>query len=93
MEIQELKQGVLFRAKNSKIIRAFVYPYMNHKRIKGRSEYSKTADAAYIRSLKDTKKGMRCFILGNGPSLIPSDLELLKDEDTFAFNRIWNITF
>lgn len=42
-------------------------------------------------SLKNKYNGKRCFILGNGPSLTVNDLELLKDEITFASNRIFNI--
>lgn len=89
MEFQEFKQGIIFKVKNNKIVRMFAYPYMNYKYKKGKIEYSMTVDAAYIRSLKDTKRGKRCFILGNGPSLVVSDLEKLKNEDTFAFNRIF----
>lgn len=39
--------------------------------------------------LKDRHKGKRCFLIGNGPSLAIEDLELLKDEITFAANRIY----
>ena len=39
--------------------------------------------------LKDRHKGKRCFLIGNGPSLTVEDLELLKDEITFAANRIY----
>jgi len=38
---------------------------------------------------KDIHTGKRCFIVGNGPSLKPSDLELLRDEITFASNHIY----
>lgn len=41
--------------------------------------------------LKDKHKGERCFIIGNGPSLNAKDLELLKNEKTFAANRIYKI--
>lgn len=41
--------------------------------------------------LKDKHKGERCFIIGNGPSLTVEDLELLKDEVTFAANRIFTL--
>ena len=41
--------------------------------------------------LKDKHKGERCFIIGNGPSLTLEDLELLKNEVTFAANRIVRI--
>lgn len=42
-------------------------------------------------SYKDKHKGERCFLIGNGPSLTTSDLELLKDETTFACNMICKI--
>lgn len=42
-------------------------------------------------SLKDIHKGERCFIIGNGPSLTAADLSLLKNEYTFAANRIFYI--
>lgn len=41
--------------------------------------------------LKNSKKGKRCFVIGNGPSLTISDLNKLKNEDTFAVNRIYKI--
>ncbi len=44
-----------------------------------------------LRKLKGTEKGKRCFIVGNGPSLTVDDLEMLKDEDTFACNYIFKI--
>ena len=39
--------------------------------------------------LKDKHKGERCFVIGNGPSLTVRDLDLLKNEVTFAVNRIF----
>jgi hypothetical protein len=44
-----------------------------------------------ILSLKNKYKGKRCFIIGNGPSLKPEDLEKLKGEITFASNKIYKI--
>lgn len=46
-----------------------------------------------LAKLKDIHKGQRCFIIGNGPSLTPEDLDRLKEsgEITFAFNRIFHI--
>ncbi len=38
--------------------------------------------------LKNKYSGKRCFIIGNGPSLKVEDLNKLKDEYTFASNRI-----
>lgn len=42
-----------------------------------------------LKSLKNIHKGERCFIIGNGPSLTAKDLTLLKDEYSFAANRIF----
>lgn len=42
-----------------------------------------------LKGLKNKYIGKRCFIIGNGPSLNTDDLEKLKDEYTFAFNRIY----
>ena len=39
--------------------------------------------------LRDTHKGERCFIIGNGPSLNKTDLKKLKNEFTFGLNRIF----
>jgi hypothetical protein len=41
--------------------------------------------------LKNKYIGKRCFIIGNGPSLKAEDLERLKDEITFASNKIYKI--
>ncbi|MGG3564210.1 6-hydroxymethylpterin diphosphokinase MptE-like protein [Neobacillus rhizosphaerae] len=44
-----------------------------------------------ILRLKNKYLGERCFIIGNGPSLKPEDLEKLKAEYTFASNKIYKI--
>lgn len=53
--------------------------------------FEKTKYGKNLSKLKDKYKGKRCFIIGNGPSLTAEDLDLLKDEYTFAFNRIYYI--
>ena len=40
---------------------------------------------------KNIHKGKRCFIIGTGPSLTLEDLNALKDEITFAPNRIYEL--
>jgi hypothetical protein len=40
-------------------------------------------------SLRDSRRGERCFIIGNGPSLKNTDLSKLRDETTFGLNRIY----
>jgi hypothetical protein len=49
----------------------------------GRARLKKVSD------LKDSQRGRRCFIIGNGPSLRQTDLSLLRDEYTFGLNRIY----
>lgn len=41
--------------------------------------------------LKGSQAGKRCFIIGNGPSLKPSDLDRITDEDCFGTNEIHRI--
>ena len=48
-----------------------------------------TANDRRIAALKDIHHGRRCFIIGNGPSLRIEDLARLKDEITFACNKIY----
>jgi uncharacterized Rossmann fold enzyme len=42
-----------------------------------------------LTALKDTHKGERAFIIGNGPSLRQTDLSKLRKEFTFGMNRIY----
>jgi hypothetical protein len=42
-----------------------------------------------LTALKDSHKGQRAFIIGNGPSLKNTDLSRLKDQVTFGMNRIY----
>lgn len=47
------------------------------------------ADNAFFNAMRNRYLGQRCFVLGNGPSLKVADLELLKNEVTFAANKIY----
>jgi len=42
-----------------------------------------------LEALKDSRKGERCFIIGNGPSLKDTDLGKLRSEATLGMNRIY----
>lgn len=42
-----------------------------------------------LERMRNTHKGKRCFIIGNGPSLRKTDLSLLRNEATFGLNRIY----
>lgn len=39
-------------------------------------------------AIKNLKKGKRCFVLGNGPSIKELDFELLGNEDVFTVNQL-----
>lgn len=41
-----------------------------------------------LAALEDSHAGDRCFIIGNGPSLNRTNMNLLRDEYTFGLNRI-----
>ncbi len=53
--------------------------------------FKKKQKSAYktLKDLKGIHEGERCFIIGNGPSLRFEDLDKLKNEYTFAVNRIY----
>lgn len=42
-----------------------------------------------LSTLRDSQRGQRCFIIGNGPSLKNTDLSHLRSEFTFGLNRIY----
>ncbi|WP_256988774.1 6-hydroxymethylpterin diphosphokinase MptE-like protein [Bacillus sp. EB106-08-02-XG196] len=65
------------RYRTIKLSRTLIFPY--------------TSNGRKLKKLKNKHKGNRCFIVGNGPSLTVEDLNLLKNEITFAFNRIYYI--
>ena len=44
-----------------------------------------------LREFKNIHKGERCFIVGNGPSLTASDMDLIKNEISFGANRIYDL--
>lgn len=52
-------------------------------------KYEESKDYENILKLKDKHKDKRTFLIGNGPSLRNEDLGLLKDEITFAANKIY----
>jgi hypothetical protein len=58
-----------------------------------RLTYDLSADgqrsAEAIRALRDTGRGKRAWIMGNGPSLGTMDLEPLRNEVTFGLNRVY----
>lgn len=48
-------------------------------------------DKWYRTEWRDLHKGDRCFIVGTGPSLIDTNLDLLKGEIIFGVNQCYNL--
>ena len=67
-----------------------IHKYKIETKIK-MAKFNNSRSVKTLEMFKDKYKGKRCFIIGNGPSLTVEDLEKLKDEVTFAFNRIYYI--
>lgn len=62
-------------------------PYL--QRTLNRLNLPVTANDRRLKRLKNAHRGQRGFIIGAGPSLRISDLELLKQEITFGCNKIY----
>lgn len=73
------------------ILRIFLLPIIRVKRRFESLAYKYSDNSEEIKKLREICKGERCFVIGNGPSLRGEDLDRLKDEKTFAFNRIYHI--
>lgn len=85
------KQQIRTKMTRSKFLRLALCPVMALRRKHLLSEYVKSEDSEYIKSLHNKYEGKRCFIIGNGPSLTPEDLDRIKGEYSFASNRIYYI--
>lgn len=86
-----IKQDIIFRLKINPVVRFFAWPIENLQRKHLQRSFLKSEDSAFLKTLHNKHQGQRCFIIGNGPSLLPSDLDRLTNEITFASNRIYHI--
>ena len=85
------KQDVIHVLRSNPVVRFFVCPVENLRRKHLQHNFLKSEDSAFLKTLRNKHQGQRCFIIGNGPSLLPSDLDRLTNEVTFAANRIYHI--
>lgn len=79
------------RLRNNPQIRSLFMLIRDAKIKRAHDRYLRSPDSWYLKTLKGIHDGKRCFIIGNGPSLRASDLDKLKEEYTFAANRIFEI--
>lgn len=84
-------KDIVQRCKGSLIIRFLCWPYMTVKKYIQKNMYARSEEPSKIERFKDVHKGKRCFIIGNGPSLIVEDLEAIQNEITIGSNRIYKI--
>lgn len=69
----------------------FSYDNRISKLFLGNVEKEYEGNQLRLEELKDKHYGKRCFIIGNGPSLTPSDLDKIKNEISFGVNKIMEI--
>lgn len=74
-----------------RLLRKVVYTLQFKKELDKLPEDLLEQSAGRTKALKDKYAGKRCFIIGNGPSLKAEDLDKLKNEFSFASNRIYAI--
>ena len=85
MYIAEL-QDYYDKKVRKRIIKA---PFMNVIRLVRLCMFQFTEDHRCLKKLRGKYEGQCCFIVGNGPSLTIEDLEKIKCEHCFGFNRIY----
>ncbi|MDR1916162.1 MAG: DUF115 domain-containing protein [Synergistaceae bacterium] len=90
-KLSELRQSLIYELKHIRLVRILAFPFLMYSRNKSWKRYQNSEDRAYIKGLKHKHAGGRCFIIGNGPSLSPRDLDNIKDECCFGTNRIYHI--
>lgn len=59
--------------------------------VKYRALYNRLNYQKLFNELKGSKQGEKCFIIGNGPSLRPEDLDRIYEYDSFGANEIHRI--
>lgn len=79
------------KLRENKALRLFAYPWKQWRVFQSKRSYSRSEHAQRLQEFHNRHLGERCFIIGNGPSLSVADLEMLKNEVTFAANRIYKI--
>lgn len=73
----------------SAIRRSYRYLKAKNYYVKMEKAYRQSDLSAGIAKYKGIHTGERCFVIGNGPSLTAEDLEKIKNEYSFAANRIY----
>ncbi len=82
---------MMIAVKEFPLLRLIFFPIGKAKKKRYVENYQNTEESKRIRAYKEIHEGKRCFLIGNGPSLSIKDLELIKDEISFASNKIYEL--
>lgn len=79
--------------RENKFVRAISLPFAMMKRNYDLNKYNSSVDSKFIANLNNKHQGESCFIIGNGPSLTPEDLNKIHEYNipSFGSNRIYHI--
>ena len=83
--------GVKKILRKMRLLRTAYYKIQFNKGMRALPKPIRKSNQDTLLKLKGAYQGKRCFIIGNGPSLTPRDLDMLQNEYTFASNRIFKI--
>ncbi len=91
--ILQIKEIIKSNKKLEKITRILARPYFIYQNTKSdivvwmkERGLFESIKSQWIKELKDSHKGERCFVVATGPSLTFDDLHAIKDEFSFAMN-------
>lgn len=85
--------AVKYKIKRNSIVRFFLCPLYNIHHHLEKFLFQFSQDKKKIQAFKGIHCGEKCFIIGNGPSLLATDLEALNNKNIVCFgvNRIYDI--
>ena len=89
--LKNLIEDTSAKIKSFRMIRIIFYPMIRCLRKCQQRKYVRSEDSEKLLQFKNCHYGERCFVIGNGPSLMVDDLERITKDITFASNRIYNI--
>ena len=86
-----LLKGEINTLRQEKTMRTWKIDFLQRIQLSFRKNFlqEKYKNLLSLDSLVNKHKGQRCFIVGNGPSLKQTNMNLLKNEVTFGSNRVY----
>lgn len=85
------KQLLLTKIRCNKFFRTVFMPINIIYHLNLGRRYVRSESAAQMKLFENKHRGKRCFVIGNGPSLTPADLDKIRGEFSFGTNRIYHI--